>query len=49
MKVVRFVLLFLIVLVTLAYYAQGQSDGSVAQKVLGSSESSCSHRALLTA
>jgi hypothetical protein len=49
MKLVRVVLPFLIVLVTLAYYAQGKSDGSVVKEVLGSSESSCSHWALLNA
>jgi hypothetical protein len=48
MKLVRVFLLFVIALVTLACYAQGKSDGSVAKEALGSSESSCSHRDLLT-
>jgi Na+-transporting methylmalonyl-CoA/oxaloacetate decarboxylase gamma subunit len=43
------VLLFLIVLVTLIYYAQGKSDSSVPKEVFANSESSCSHWALLTA
>jgi hypothetical protein len=43
MKLVRFVLLFLIVLVTLAYHAQGKSDGGLPKEVFAGSESSCSH------
>jgi hypothetical protein len=49
MRLVRLFLPFLIMLVTLAYYAQGKSDSSVAKELLGSSESSCAHWALLIA
>jgi hypothetical protein len=49
MKLVRLFLPFSIVFVTLAYYAQDKSDSSVAKELLGTSESSCAHWALLIA